>query len=156
MYPNGKPSKKREEKDSKGKGKAKVTEDEASSFGESEQSRSLASSQERITQKCYVPLCLSQRLYSQISRPSTCQPLSTQSRSSSGNPLSSHKEQGDSEGEERSRASFYISGSSEKHSYFNEDGFSILPKDLHLLRLFSTKILAPSSLTRLPKSLGRA
>ncbi|MBW0461256.1 hypothetical protein O181_000971 [Austropuccinia psidii MF-1] len=78
------------------------------------------------------------------------------SRSLSGKSLSSHKEQGDPEREERLRASFDISGFFENHSYFNHNELSILPEELQLLQFFSTKILAPSSLTRLPKSFDMA
>ncbi|MBW0476120.1 hypothetical protein O181_015835 [Austropuccinia psidii MF-1] len=169
-------------KDPKGKGKAKVTEYEASRFEEAEKSRLFESSKERIKQKSYVTLCHSERLYSQRSMPSTCQSLqpkkikgkgkvlsvlipereiksisqNTNIISSSGKPLTSHQEQGDLESEESSRAIFYTSGSSEKHSYFNQGEFSILPKEIQLLQLPSPKIIAPSSLSRLQKSFGMA
>ncbi|MBW0512780.1 hypothetical protein O181_052495 [Austropuccinia psidii MF-1] len=80
----------------------------------------------------------------------------TQSRSSSGKLLFSHEEQGDSEREERSRAGFDISGSSGNHSYFNQDEFSILPEELQLVQFFSTKIMAQSSITRIPMTFGMA
>ncbi|MBW0523576.1 hypothetical protein O181_063291 [Austropuccinia psidii MF-1] len=70
----------------------------------------------------------------------------TKSRSSSGKTLSSHKEQGDPEREERSTASFDISCPSENNSYFDQDELSALPKELQILQFFLTNILATKEL----------